>query len=175
MEINASSVIRHPRERVYAAYRDELERIAAFMPNIKQIIVRSREVSPGRVKLHNEWVGKGEVPKIAQGLIRPEMVRWDDYADWDDANSQCHWTLKTRVFTDKVHCSGTNRIVAEGPAATRVILAGTLDLDLKEIPGVPRILASRIKPQVESFIIALIRPNLEQVNSALERYLDANR
>lgn len=175
MDINASSVIRHPRERVYAAYRDELERIAAFMPNIKEIIIRKRDVADGHVRLHNEWVGKGEVPKIAQGLIRPEMVRWDDYADWDDANSLCRWTLKTRVFTDKVDCKGTNRIVAEGPSSTRVILSGTLDLDLKEIPGVPRILASRIKPQVEGFIIALIRPNLEQVNQALERYLDANR
>lgn len=175
MDIHASSLIRHPRERVYLAYRDELVGIAAYMSNVKEVIVRSRVQTPTHVTLHNEWVGKGEIPKVAQGLIPPEKVRWDDYAEWSDAESMCRWTIKTRVFTDKVHCSGTNRIVAEGPDRTRVVLDGRLDLDLVEIPGVPRILASRIKPQVEAFIVALIRPNLEQVNQALEKYLDAKR
>jgi len=173
MQIHASSVIRHPLDRVYRAYRDELVDIAAFMPNIKEIKVLSREESPGRVKLHNEWAGKGDIPKVVQPIIKPEMVKWDDYADWDDANHQCHWQIKLRVFTENCTCGGTNRMRAEGPGATRVILSGNLDIKLQGIPGVPGFLASRVAPQVERFIIALITPNLEQVNSALERYLDS--
>ena len=172
MRIHASSVIRHPLGRVYRAYRDELPQIAAFMPNIDSIVVRSREDRTSGPKLHNVWKGKGEVPQIAQGVIRPEMVCWDDYADWADASTSCRWQIRTRVFTEKVHCGGTNRLAAEGDRATRVTLEGELELDLADIPGVPRIFARTLKPQVERFIIAMIRPNLEQVNQALERYLD---
>lgn len=173
MQIHASSLIRHPLARVYQAYRDELPDIAAFMPNIGAITTLSREERPGGVKLHNEWAGKGEIPRVVQPILKPEMVKWDDYADWDDANHLCHWRIATRFFTDNVSCGGTNRMAAEGATATRVILEGTLDIKLKGIPGVPGFLADRVAPQVERFIVALIRPNLEQVNGALERYLDS--
>ncbi|MFZ5480055.1 MAG: hypothetical protein ACOZNI_25040 [Myxococcota bacterium] len=175
MQIHASSLIHHPRARVYQAYRDELPKIAPYMPNIKEIVVRRREERPGGVKLHNEWIGKGEVPKVVQGIIRPDMLRWDDFADWDDAASACAWQIKLRAFTENVKCGGTNRFTEEGPGKTRVTLTGTLDIDLREIPGVPRVLAGTIAPQVEKFVIALITPNLEQVNASLGRYLDANK
>lgn len=173
MQINATSIIRHPLDRVYRAYKDELVDIAAFMPNIKEIKVLSREEVPGGLKLHNEWAGKGEIPRVVQGIIKPEMVKWDDYAHWDDTNHLCHWEIKTRAFTENCTCRGTNRLVAEGPGATKVTLSGTLDVHLQGIPGVPGFLAGRIAPQVEKFIIALITPNLEQVNQALERYLNS--
>jgi hypothetical protein len=173
MQINASSVIHHSRERVYRAYRDELPAIAPFMANIKEIVVKSREDRAGGVKLHNEWAGKGEIPRVVQGIIKPEMVKWDDYADWDDAVWACGWNIRIRAFTENMKCSGTNRFLEEGPGKTRVILSGTLDIDVRNVPGVPRFLATSIAPQVEKFIVALIRPNLEQVNASLERYLDA--
>jgi hypothetical protein len=43
---------------------------------------------------------------------------------------------------------------------------------MKKMPGVPRILAGRIAPKLESFIVMLITPNLEKVNQSIERYLD---
>ncbi len=174
MRINATSVIQYPRARVLRAYRDELPAIAPFMTNIKEIVMKSRAVRPGGVKMHNEWSGKGEIPRIVQGIIKPEMVKWDDYADWDDATSSCDWSIRIRVFSDNVKCGGTNRFIEDGPGRTRVILSGTLDIDLRDIPGVPRVLARTIAPHVERYIVALIRPNLEQVNASLGRYLDAN-
>lgn len=173
MQINASSLIHHPLDRVYRAYKDELVDIAAFMPNIKEVRVLSRTEIPGGVRLHNEWAGKGEIPKVVRGILTPEMVKWDDYADWDDVGHLCHWQIKTRAFTENCSCHGTNRLVAEGPDATRVTLQGTLDVHLAGIPGVPGFLARRVAPQVEKFIIALITPNLEEVNRALERYLNS--
>ncbi len=173
MQIHAVSVIRHPLDRVYRAYRDELVEMSAFMPNIKEIKVLSRTDVPGGVKLHNEWAGKGEIPRMVRGVLTPDMVKWDDFGEWDDANHLCHWQIKTRAFTENCTCKGVNRLVAEGPSATRVTLSGTLDIHLKGIPGVPGFLASRVAPQVERFIIALITPNLEQVNQALENYLNS--
>jgi hypothetical protein len=175
MQINASSVIHHPRERVYRAYRDDLPQIAPYMENIKEIVVKRRTERDGGVAIHNEWVGKGDIPRAVQGILKPEMIRWDDHADWDDAAWACSWNLRIRVFTDNFRCSGTNRFEAVGPSSTRVTLLGDLDVSLKDIPGVPRLLAGPLAPQVEKFIIAMIRPNLEQVNGALGRYLDQRR
>lgn len=174
MLISAQSVIRHSRARVYRAYRDELPAIARYMENIKEINILKAEPRPGGLKLHNEWVGKAEIPRVVQNIVRPEMVRWDDFADWDDPAWTCSWHLKIRVFSDNFKCSGTNRFEEVGPKATRVNLSGTLDIHLKDIPGVPRLLAGPLAPQVEKFIVSLIRPNLEAVNVSLERYLDAH-
>ena len=45
---------------------------------------------------------------------------------------------------------------------------------LRDVPGVPRLLAAKLRPQIESFVVRLIRPNLEETNVALGRFLDAN-
>lgn len=173
MEILASSTVRHPRERVFRAYRDELPKIAAYMPNVKQVVVQRREEGPGWVKLHNVWTGKGEIPKVVQPVLKPEVLLWDDFATWHEADSYCEWRIGLRVFNEKFKCSGTNHIRAEG-AHTRVELRGDLELDLRDIPGVPRLLAGTLRPQLEAFIVKMIRPNLEETNVALGRYLDAN-
>jgi hypothetical protein len=173
MELNASSLIRHPRERVYLAYRDELPRIAAYMPNVKSVVTQKREEVAGGVRLHNVWTGKGEIPKVAQHVVKPDILLWDDFATWNDAQSRAEWRIGLRVFNDSFSCHGTTIIAAEG-AHTRVTLKGDLSVDLRDIPGVPRLLAGPLKPQIEAFIIKLVRPNLEDTNAALGRYLDAN-
>lgn len=173
MEIRSESRIHYPRAQVYAAYRDRLPEIAKFIPDIKEIVLRSREEAGGRVKLHNEWVADREIPSFAKAILKPEHLRWDDFAEWHDEGFYVAWTLKTRAFTDAVRCSGRNTFVEDGAGGTRVLLTGDLQIDLKEIPGVPSFLAGRIAPQVEKFIISLITPNLERVNASIEKFLDA--
>ncbi|MEN9787800.1 MAG: hypothetical protein RLZZ299_3064 [Pseudomonadota bacterium] len=173
MQIHASSVLQHPRARVFQAFRDEMPNVAAFMPNVKEIVVRSRTEEGAVTRIHNEWVGKGEIPKAAQGIVKPEMLRWDDHAEWNSQTFACAWTLKLRVFTDNVKCFGRTVLAEEGPSATRVTLTGELELDMRDIPGVPRFLAGTLAPQVEKFVVALVRPNLEQMNVSLGRYLDS--
>lgn len=173
MKILSESRIAYPREQVYLAYRDQLPQIAAFIPDIKEIKVHSREETSTGVKLHNEWISDREVPAMVAKIIKPEHLRWDDYADWNDEGSHVDWVIKTRAFTEAVTCSGRNSIVAEGDDATLVRLTGNLEINVKEIPGVPSFLGKRLAPQIEKFIVSLITPNLEQVNKSIQRYLDA--
>lgn len=174
MQIHSSSVIHHPRERVFRAYRDEMSAVVPYMPNIEVIHNLKRVERPDGHTLHNEWVGKGEIPRVAQGIVSRDMLKWDDHAEWDTASWSCRWEIKLRVFTENVSCKGTTRMTEEGPNATRVTLTGTLDINLRNVPGIPRLLAGSLAPVVEKFIIALITPNLEQVNASLTRYLDAS-
>jgi len=172
MRIHSESMIGHPQSEVYEAYRDRLPEIAAYIPDVKEIRVESREDGDGTVKLHNLWIADREIPVFARAFLKPEMLEWDDHARWSDAESIVRWDLKLHVFTDSVTCSGTNTFVSEGDEKTKVVLEGDLDIDLKSIPGVPKLLAKGMKPKVEKFIVSLITPNLEQVNVSLQQFLD---
>lgn len=173
MQILSESRIAYPREQVYLAYRDRLPEIANFIPDIREIIVHSKEATDKGIKLHNEWASDREIPSMVAKIIKPEHLRWDDYADWNDDASHVDWVIKTRAFTDAVTCSGRNSIVAESDGSTLVRLTGELTINVREIPSVPSFLAKRLAPQVEKFIVSLITPNLEQVNASIERFLDA--
>ncbi len=173
MEIRSQSVIRHPRDVVYLAYRDELQRIAQdHMPDIKELRVLSREESEGVVKLHNEWHSSAELPRVAKKIIKPEMLIWDDFATWVDDGHYVDWELKLKVFTQSMHCSGRNYFEGAGPGATRIRVTGDLDIDLSEMPGVPRLVARRIAPTIEKFVIGMVTPNITKGNEALQGYLD---
>jgi len=172
MRIHSESLIRHPQEKVYGAYRDRLPEIAAYIPDVKEIRVESREDRDGEVTIHNIWIADRDVPLFARAFLKPDMLEWDDYAEWKDAESRVYWKLRLRVFTDSVTCSGTNTFEAASDGTTKVRLEGDLDIDVKSIPGVPRMLAGGLKPKVEKFIVSLITPNLQKVNESLQQFLD---
>jgi len=174
MQIHSESRIHHPIELVYSCYRDRLQQIAPYTPDIREIIIESREEREQGPKIHNIWVADRDIPKVARGIIRPEMLQWDDYAEWNDAEQHVNWRLNIPAFPDAVKCSGRNAFFADGPDSTKVVLTGDLQINVKNVPGVPRILAGRIAPKLEAFIVMLITPNLEKVNHSLERFLDEN-
>ncbi|MBX3275765.1 MAG: hypothetical protein KF729_36225 [Sandaracinaceae bacterium] len=172
MRIHSESLIRHPQPKVYAAYRDRLSEIAEYIPDVKEIRVEKREPHDAGVTIHNVWIADREVPVFARAFLKPEMLQWDDFAEWKDAEGRVYWKLRLRVFTDSVTCSGTNTFEAAGDGKTMVRLEGDLDIDVKNIPGVPKLLAGGLKPKVEKFIVSLITPNLARVNESLQQFLD---
>lgn len=174
MQILSESRIAYPREQVYLAYRDRLPEIAALIPDVREVKVMAREVTATGVTLHNAWTSDREIPSIVAKILRPEHLVWDDHATWNDAGSYVDWVIKPRAFRDAVHCAGRNLLIADGDHATVVRLTGDLAIDIREIPGVPTFLATRLAPQVEKFIVSLITPNLEQVNAGIERFLDGS-
>jgi hypothetical protein len=171
VEIKSESRIHHPRDAVFRAYRDRLSGIIAYNPDIREVQVLSREEEGDIVKLHNVWISDRDIPSIVSKILKPEHLRWDDYAQWNNTGYYCDWTIKTRAFTDSVSCAGRNTFVDDGDS-TRVILSGKLDIKLEHIPGVPSFLVRRIAPRLEQFIVSLITPNLERVNASLQRFLD---
>lgn len=173
MRIHSESLISHPQPVVYEAYRDRLPEIAEYMPDIREIRVEKREdAGEGVVEIHNVWISDRDVPVFARAFLKPDMLRWDDYAEWKDDEGRVYWKLKLRVFTDNVTCGGTNSFVKVDDGKTKVVLEGDLDIDLKSMPGVPKLLAGGIKPKLEKFIVSLITPNLERVNASLQQFLD---
>lgn len=172
MKFRNESTIHHPRERVFAAFRDQLADVVPYLDDIAAINTLDRKEAGAVVTLHNEWVSSRDVPAVAQSILKPEMLRWDDYATWDAAAFVCRFDIKTRAFRDNVRCVGSNTFLVEGNN-TRVVLEGDFEVSLKGVPGVPFFLAGTIVPQIEKFILGLIQPNLEKTNAAVGRFLDA--
>lgn len=171
MRIHSESVIGHPVAAVFNAYRDRLPEVAAYLDDIRSITVESREEGPDSVRLHNVWSSDKEVPAVAKKFIKPEALQWDDHAQWFTAETRCEWRIETRAFKDAFRCAGQTRLVAEGEH-TRVVLEGELSVDVAKVGGIPRFLARTVGPQVEKFIVALVKPNLERTNDAIAAFLD---
>ena len=172
MNINSESIIRHPIDAVYTTYRDELPALAEFLPDVSEIRVLSREDGVNGPSVVNEWFASADLPEVAKKFIKPEMMRWKDRAEWNDAEKYVAWTLEIPAFKGQVQCSGRNTFTDDGNGGTRVVLTGDLKVNIKKIPGVPRLLVGRIAPKIESFVVRLITPNLKNVNVSLQQYLD---
>ena len=171
MKIESESSIAHPVARVFDAYRDRLPEVAAYLEDIREIKVLSRDEEGDVTRLHNEWASDKDVPAIAAKFIKPEHLLWDDFAVWHASETRCTWEIKTRAFTEAVRCTGETALVSDGER-TRVALRGELSIDTSAIAGIPKFLAGRITPQIEKFIVSLVTPNLESTNSAIGRFLD---
>jgi hypothetical protein len=175
MKLEADARIRFPRELVYRTYRDRLPELVPHLPNVKKITVQRREDDaggPGVTRLLNLWEAKGDIPKVAQGVLKPEMLAWLDHATWNQGAWTCDWRIETRMFTENVRCGGHNEYVEDGDH-TILKIRGELEMTLKGIPGVPSFLAGTVTPHVEKFIVSLLTPNLLSVAEGVERFLIA--
>jgi hypothetical protein len=177
VKLEADARISFPRETVFKTYRDRLPELVPHLPNIKRITVEKREDDAGGragiSKLVNLWEAKGEVPRVAQSIIKPENLAWIDYAEWNLNDWTCEWRIQTKMFTDNVKCGGKNRYIVVDDKMTMLEIRGSLDVDLKGVPGVPKFLAGTVAPVVEKFIVALLTPNLLSVAKGLEAFLKA--
>lgn len=179
MKLEADSRLSFPRELVFSTYRDRLPQLVPYLPNVKAITVQKREDAPGGqqgvAKLVNLWEAKGDVPKPAQAILKPESLAWLDHATWNENDWTVEWRVETKMFTENVHCKGKNQYVVLPDGGTRLEIRGDLTVDLKGVPGVPKFLAGTIAPIVEKFVIALLTPNLVSVAKGLEQFLQAEK
>lgn len=171
MKLEADARIAFPREMVYAAYRDRLPEMVPYLPNVRAIRVESRDDYPeqGRTELVNVWEANAEIPKILGSFVKPDALAWTDRATWHQGAWTCDWRIEPRVFTQSVKCWGTNTYREDGEA-TILEIRGELEIDAKGL-GVPRMLAGKVAPAVEKFIVNLIKPNLVSTADGLEQYL----
>lgn len=171
VKLEADAVLAFPRERVFAAYRDELPALVTHLPNVTRIEVREREETPAGVRLVNVWHGGGEIPAAARAFLDDSMLSWTDHALWDAQEWTCAWRIEPNAFREALTCSGKNRFleVAEG---TRLEIRGEIRVDASRVRGVPRLLAGRVGDTVADFLAKRIQPNLASVTVALRRHLE---
>ena len=172
-KIDIKDEVAHGREKVFKTFRDDLQALIPHLPDVKDIKVKDRkDIDDTTVQVVNLWKAEAEeIPRIARPFIKPEMLEWTDTATWREDQWECEWVIKVGFLSDAVSCKGKTRYLAKGDDKTEVTITGNLDVDAREIPGVPRIGAGKIGDVIEGFVVRLITPNLTNINRGLERYL----
>ena len=172
MELRADAHIPFPRDVVFAAYRDDITKVLAYLPNVRSIDVKSREDDGPVSKLVNIWHGGGEIPAAARAVLSESMLSWTDYATWDADKFRCDWRIETHAFTEAVLCKGFNTFIEESPGKTLLEIRGHMEIDAKKIRGVPGFLAGKVGRTVEEFLGGKIQPNLVETARGLTKYLE---
>lgn len=174
MEIVADAVIPFERPLVFATYRDSLPDLAAFLPNIREIKVTSRNDRGDEIDLVNEWKGGGDIPAMARSVLRESMLTWTDHATWFAADYRVEWRTDVHAFPKAVKSSGTNRFL-EAPNGTRLSIRGQFICDAAQIPGVPRLLAKTVSSTIEKVMVAQIAKNALEIARGVEKSIAARR
>ena len=174
--LNVDDRVDYPREQVFETFRDHLVELIDYLPNIENIEVESREqIDEETVEVVNIWSAEEkDIPAMARKFIKPEMLQWTDYATWRKDEWVCDWEMEVGFLQDAITCKGQNRYIEEN-GSTKIQIDGDLEVDATQIPGVPRLVASKVGSAVENFVVKLIEPNLTDVNRGLERYLEQQK
>ena len=174
MIISAEARIPFPRDLVYATYRDKLVDLIPYLPNVRQIEIKSRRSEGGLTKFVNEWHGGGEIPVMARAVISETMLSWTDFATWHDSEFITNWRIETHAFTEAVNCAGKHRFLNDGNG-TLIESRGELSIDARQIKGIPPFFADKVGQTVEDFLSQKIAPNLLQVSEGVRQYLEHQR
>jgi hypothetical protein len=172
MEIKTDVTLPFPRERVFVTYRDRLADLLPYLPNIRGLVMKSREEREGGdVHLVNVWEGGGEIPSVARGVINESMLKWTDHATWKKADFVCSWRTEVHAFPGALTSSGAHRFVEAG-SGMRIEFRGDLTCDASRVPGVPRLLARTINGTIEKIFVGKIVENLVSVGKGIGKLLE---
>ena len=171
MEFTIEEKVNFPRELVYTTLRDKFPELAPYLPNIKKIeVVQKKKLKKG-VHYRLRWYADYKIPGIVKKFIKEEHLTWYDNATWIDSEYACEWKFEPVFFTEYVNAHGRNEFIEDGPERTRIVLNGILEVDVASHPLVPRLLAGRVRKEIERLALLAIKPNLKRLARALNDYL----
>lgn len=176
MDFSTTDIIEYPIEDVFGAHRDHLADLVEHLPNVESIEVLSRKEVGDRIELVNVWTAaKTEIPSLLRPFVKPDMMKWTDYASWSEADRRCEYRIELGFLKAAVKCRGVNSMKSTPEGHTAVTIEGTIEVDAKQIPGVPKMMASKVGSAVEGFIVKTITPNLKKTNDGVRAYLASRR
>lgn len=179
MRIHVSDTLAQPLADVWCVLRDRLPDLVSYLPGIASIQTLQRnEIAPGQLYLVNQWEAERRAaPTVARPFLSSDLLRWKDHATWDEKRRVVAWRFEPDRFGGVFTCAGENRYTNDdrgaGRGATRLEISGRLEIHPERVPGVPRILARRIGPAIERFLLDRVQDNLEALIRGVRQYLGA--
>jgi hypothetical protein len=162
------------REKVFTTHRDKIEELVQYMPNVDSIVTKEREEDGDIVRLVNLWkAAESEIPSVARPFIKPDMLQWEDRAEWDGDFYEVAWEIELGFLPGVIDARGHSEFEDFGDE-TRVTIDGEITVDASKLPGVPGLMEKRVAKALENFVVNLIKPNLKETNEIIERYLREN-
>ena len=165
----------HPVEEVFHLLRDDMTSLVPYLPDVQEIVVLEREdQAGGSVRIVNLWRGSGsQVPALVQKFMKAEWLSWKDHAVWHtEGTRRAEWRLEPNVGGKLFECTGQTSVLEDGPGRTRIKIQGDLRVYPERFPGVPRLLAGKVRGSIESFVVGLLTPNMKTMARGVQRFFD---
>ncbi len=172
MRIDLSDPIPLSVDEAFLLLRDDMPSLVPYLDDCASITVTERTESEdlATVSLVNRWVADmSRVPAAVKRFATAELLSWDDHATWTASTKSCAWRLQPLRGTRLFDCSGTTSVV-EDDSGARLTMAIDLVIYPENVPGVPRFIAKRIRPQAEKIISDKLIGNMRALAISIQRY-----
>jgi len=176
MQFKTVDIVKHPIDKVWASFRDELPQLVEWLDDVESITTQSRRETGRRCHIVNRWQVHPNLPAAIMKHVRPEMTAWMDCADWDETRRECRWTIEFDYFRDAISCSGTTRFApAMGGRGTRITLVGEAHWSAETAVKIPGLLDQAVSRTLEPLLRNLLAANARKISTALATYLDGRQ
>jgi len=175
MYLESEDIIDQPAELIYALVRDDMPKLVPYLDSVRKIEMISKEKQEnGRIKIVNHWHAKVEIPGLVKKFLKPDMFNWKDYALWNDEDYSVDYSLESFWANDLFDAKGTNYFQPYKGDPNRTLIKVTCNVVIhpEKIPGVPRLLAKKVMPTVESLLKKTLGPNLTSLGKGLISYFE---
>lgn len=170
MQIRHNALIPFPIADVYSAFLWRMSELPPWLPGIQRIDV-TRFETPAEHVAHVDYkwhVDSAVVPPLLRPFLREHM---------DHIRSSTVWCAQRRVvdfeffhedYRELFDCRGTFTLVELAADSMRIDIDAELRPYPERVPGVPRWLARKGLPLIETTIGNIIRPSLLALPTALQ-------
>lgn len=175
MKIDVKEEFPFPAEVVFRTFRDRMDEYVKYTPNITDIVIKNREiVSDTVLTMQCDWGGLGQIPEHVRKILKPEMLRWEDWQTWDSTRLTNEWIIKPFYFREFVTCNGVWTYVPKGENNCLVKCEGVFVVKITKFPPFPKFVCELASPAIEKVIGGYIPSNMKSTFRAIKKFIDAD-
>jgi len=176
MQFQCVDEVGYPLADVFGLVRDDMTALVPYLPDVEEIVVESRRDEPGGIEIVNVWRGSPDAaPKVVRKFLNPELLSWKDHAFWPAEATRAEWRLEPKVGGSLFECTGTTTVREVGPETTAIEVRGDLRVYPERLPGVPKLLAGKLRSKIEGFVVEMLVPNMQTMARGVQGYFDDQR
>lgn len=176
MKFKSLAVVKHPRDLVWKAMRDELPEMVPYLDEIEGISVQSCRDEGSVREIVNVWKAAPPIPRIVIKAIGTSLITWTDTARWDNDTFVCRWVIEPELFKKFIVSEGSTTFVsAMGGRGTRITFEGDIQFRGKKLPGIPVAVEGAIADGVNGFVQNLIPKNFRTLAAAVSKHLESRQ
>lgn len=175
MKIDHTDIIDAPVKTVYNLVKQQLPDIVPYLPNIKKIDKIKEQKKSKKTILTNHWFANLEAPRLLKKVLSEDLFSWKDIATWDDSKLTVDYCLESFVGNDLFSAKGKNYFSSTTEGNTQLRLTCHIEIHAEKLPGIPKIMAKKITPAIESLIEKMLQPNVTSLGEGIRGYLANQR
>lgn len=173
MKIDISDTVPLSADETFHLLRDDMPALVPYLYDVDRIEVIEREEDGDVVRILNHWYGSlDKVPRALRAFVKPKLMSWIDHAEWSTVRRQASWWLESMVGDDVFDCTGTTTIEELGADSARMKMAIDLQIYPEKVPGIPRLVARKVRGQIENLIAGQLTPNMKNLSVSIRRYAE---